>query len=59
MKVRCPKCKSELDVPDEVHYQELPCPNCGGKFQAVTEATQQVSRDFINEYLKSLEKKSE
>lgn len=46
-------------MPDEVHYQELPCPNCGGKFQAVTEATQQVSRDFINEYLKSLEKKSE
>ena len=57
MKVRCPSCKTEAEVPDDQHYEQVPCPNCGGRFQALTEATQQVSREFINEYLKSLEKK--
>jgi len=56
MRVRCPKCGTELDLPDDLHYHETPCPKCGGIFQAVTEATQQVSRAFIDEYLKSLEK---
>jgi len=59
MRVRCPSCGHETDRPDDEHYQEIACPDCGAKFQAVTEATQQVSRDFINEYLRSLEKKPE
>jgi hypothetical protein len=59
VKVRCPRCGSELDVPDEVHYQQMPCSNCGGRFQAVTEATQEISREFIFEYLRTLEKKAE
>ena len=46
-------------MPDEVNYQQLPCPNCGGRFQAVTEATQEISREFIFEYLRTLEKKPE
>jgi transcription elongation factor Elf1 len=57
--VRCPRCGTEHDVPEDVHYQQLPCPSCGGRFQAVTEATQEISREFIFEYLRSLEKKPE
>jgi len=59
MKVRCPSCGNEADLPEEEHYRQVACPNCGSRFQAVTEATQQVSRDFINEYLKSLKKPPE
>ncbi|HEX9800736.1 MAG TPA: hypothetical protein VGC00_11280 [Thermoanaerobaculia bacterium] len=59
MRVRCPRCGTEHDVPEDVHYQQLPCPSCGGRFQAVTEATQEISREFIFEYLRSLEKKPE
>ena len=57
MKVRCSTCGAELEVPDEAHYKVMLCPKCGGKVHAVTESTGQISRAFINEYLKSLEKK--
>jgi transcription initiation factor TFIIIB Brf1 subunit/transcription initiation factor TFIIB len=57
MQVQCPHCKTKLEVPDEQHYQELVCEKCGGRYQAVTEATQKIGRAFIDEYLKSLEKK--
>ncbi len=59
MKARCPKCGTETEVPDEAHYKVMLCPKCGGDFHVVTETTQQISRAFISEYLKSLEKKSQ
>ena len=57
MKVRCQQCGAELVVPDEAHYKVLRCPKCGAGVHAVTESTGQISRAFVNEYLKSLEKK--
>jgi len=59
MQVKCPRCGTALQVPDEKHYEEMPCPNCSGRFQVVTDQTQEISREFINEYLASLEKKPE
>jgi len=53
MNVTCPSCKQPTEVADDAHYAIVECPACGARFQAVTDATQQVSREFIDELLKS------
>jgi Zn finger protein HypA/HybF involved in hydrogenase expression len=57
MKVRCPKCGTESEVPEKEHYKVMLCPKCGGSFHAVTDTTQQLSRAVVDEYLKGLAKK--
>lgn len=52
MHVICPKCKEAHEIAESDHYREIECPHCGTRFQAVTEATQQASREFLDELLK-------
>lgn len=52
MHVTCPKCKEATEVAESEHYSEIECPHCGARFQAVTEATQQASREFLDELLR-------
>ena len=59
MKVHCPSCHGEFEVPEDQHYREVVCPNCGYEFQAVSAATEQVGRDYLDEILGAPEKKSE
>lgn len=57
MKVHCPQCGTESEIPDAAHYKVLLCPKCGASFHAVTETTQQISRAILGESVKLLEKK--
>jgi PHP family Zn ribbon phosphoesterase len=59
MKVHCARCHAEFDITEEQHYRDVVCPKCGNEFQAVTAATEQVGRDFLNEILRDAEKKPE
>jgi predicted Zn finger-like uncharacterized protein len=59
MRVHCPSCHAEFVVPDEEHYREVVCQNCGNEFQAVSAATEQVGREFLDEILRDVETKPE
>ena len=56
-KVHCPLCHGELEISEQEHYRDVTCPNCGNEFQAVSAATEQVGRDFLNESLKEIKSK--
>jgi len=51
MNETCPKCTEAAEIAESMHYAEIECPHCGNRFQAVTEATQQASREFLDELL--------
>lgn len=59
MHVICPKGKEATEIAEAAHYSEVECPHCGSRFQAVTEATQQASRECLDELLGSAGKSGE
>jgi len=59
MKVHCPRCHAQFEIADDEHYKDVVCPSCGNEFQAVSAATEQVGRDFLNEILKEIKPKPE
>jgi uncharacterized paraquat-inducible protein A len=52
METTCPNCKQVVDLPEDLHYKITPCPRCGKEFQAFSESTQKLTRDFLDEVLK-------
>jgi predicted Zn finger-like uncharacterized protein len=57
MKVHCPSCHAEFVISDEEHYRNVLCPTCGNEFQAVSAATEQVGRDYLDEILRDVKPK--
>ena len=51
MDVTCPHCDESFSVPDESHYETVDCEKCGKIFEALTDDTQKISRDFLDEIL--------
>ncbi len=43
----CPRCKKTFEVPDSRHYQQVACPGCNHSFQALSDDTVRLSRDFL------------
>ena len=59
MKVHCPRCHAELEIADEEHYKDVVCPHCDNQFQAVSAATEQVGREFLDQILRETKSKPE
>jgi transcription initiation factor IIE alpha subunit len=47
--VDCPHCEAVLSVPEQIHYQTITCPDCGGQVEAVSTETVRVTRQFIEQ----------
>lgn len=51
METTCPHCREPVRVSEEDHYSEVKCPRCGKPFQAFSETTQKLSREFLDQVL--------
>ena len=58
MDVACPHCERKIDVADKDHYRLVRCPGCGEEFQAFSDTTQKLSREFLDQILKKKEPES-
>ena len=55
MDATCPNCNETVDVGDDEHYKLVKCPKCDSEFQAFSENTQKLTRDFLDQVLKRTE----
>lgn len=51
MEVTCPHCAESFSLAEDKHYKMVTCDGCGKSFPALSEDTQKISRDFLDEIL--------
>ena len=49
MDTTCPYCKEIFNVGEEDHYKSVQCPKCEREFQAFSDTTQKLTRDFLDQ----------
>jgi hypothetical protein len=52
MKTSCPGCGQSVEVEDSSHYDMVTCPQYEKEFQAFSDSTLDMSKEFLAELLK-------
>ena len=51
MKVRCPKCDQEQEIPEASHNRRVTCTHCGHEFKGVGLETSELADEVFTKFM--------